>query len=306
MTELKSHNGYYLWHYLPSTPAAAIFCVLFAIATIAHFWRLFKTRAWFCLAFTLGALCMILIFHALLILWLVPFPDINLTSAIVEVIGYAARATAHDRTDALMPYIIQNLFILLPPALFAASIYMTLGRIIQAVNGAHLSVIRPTWLTKVFVAGDIFSFLVQGGGGGMMAGGDADKVKLGQNMILAGLGIQVVMFGLFGLTAVLFQLKIRKNPTTESYTIDARWEQYLAMLYMVSALIMIRSIFRVVEYVMGTDGYLLENEWTLYVFDAVLMFAVTVLFYWRHPGDLTGVKRADEERVQLDSFSSKP
>lgn len=61
MTELKSHNGYYLWHYLPSTPAAAIFCVLFAIATIAHFWRLFKTRAWFCLAFTLGALCTILL-----------------------------------------------------------------------------------------------------------------------------------------------------------------------------------------------------------------------------------------------------
>ncbi|OBT98627.1 hypothetical protein VE01_03601 [Pseudogymnoascus verrucosus] len=279
MTELKSHNGYYLWHYLPSTPAAVIFCILFIIATVAHLWRLCKTRAWFCLAFTIGAF--------------------------FEVIGFGARAAAHNRTDALMPYIIQNLFILLPPALFAASIYMTLGRIINAVNGGHLSIIRPTWLTKIFVGGDVFSFMVQGGGGGMMAGGDQSKVKLGQNMILGGLGIQLLMFGLFWLTAVLFHLKIRKNPTTESYTIDAKWEQYLGMLYMVSALIMIRSIFRVAEYVMGNDGYLLMNEWPLYVFDATLMFGVTVLFYWRHPGALTAAKIHDAERVQLESMSSK-
>ncbi|OBT74640.1 hypothetical protein VF21_06407 [Pseudogymnoascus sp. 05NY08] len=279
MTELKSHNGYYLWHYLPSRPAAIIFCILFIIATLAHFWRLSRTRAWFCLVFAIGAF--------------------------FEVIGFGARAAAYERTDALMPYIIQNLFILLPPALFAASIYMTLGRIINAVNGGHLSIIRPTWLTKIFVGGDVFSFMVQGGGGGMMAGGDQSKVKLGQNMILGGLGIQLLMFGLFWLTAVLFHLKIRKNPTTESYTIDAKWEQYLGMLYMVSALIMIRSIFRVAEYVMGNDGYLLMNEWPLYVFDATLMFGVTVLFYWRHPGALTAAKIHDSERVQLESMSSK-
>ncbi|KFY81135.1 hypothetical protein V499_00069 [Pseudogymnoascus sp. VKM F-103] len=279
MTELKSHNGYYLWHYLPSKAAAIIFCILFIIATAAHSWRMYRTRAWFCLAFTIGAF--------------------------FEVIGFGARASAYDKTDKLMPFIIQNLFILLPPALFAASIYMTLGRIINAVNGGHLSIIRPTWLTKIFVGGDVFSFMVQGGGGGMMAGGDQSKVKLGQNMILAGLGIQLLMFGLFWLTAVLFHLKIRKNPTTESYTIDAKWEQYLAMLYMVSALIMIRSIFRVAEYVMGNDGYLLMNEWPLYVFDATLMFGVTVLFYWRHPGALTAAKIHDAERVQLESMGSK-
>ncbi|KFY31589.1 hypothetical protein V493_00977 [Pseudogymnoascus sp. VKM F-4281 (FW-2241)] len=261
MTELKSHGGYYLWHYLPSVPAAILFCVLFFVATLAHFWRLFKTRAWFCIAFTIGTL--------------------------FEVIGFAARAVAHDRTDAVMPYVIQNLFILLPPAFFAASIYMTLGRIINAVNGGHLSVVRPSWLTKIFVAGDVLSFLVQAGGGGMMAGGDPDKVDLGENMILGGLGIQLLMFGLFWITAILFHLKIRKNPTTESYSIDARWEQYLAMLYMVSALIMIRSIFRVVEYVMGGDGYLLSNEWTL------------------HPGSLTSVKRNDVENVQVETVSSK-
>ena len=37
-----------------------------------------------------------------------------------------------------MPYIIQNVYILIAPALFGASIYMTLGRIICAVKGGDI------------------------------------------------------------------------------------------------------------------------------------------------------------------------
>lgn len=73
------------------------------------------------------------------------------------------------------------------------------------------------------------------------------------------------------------------------------------MLYAVSALIMIRSIFRVVEYIMGQNGYPLEHEWTLYIFDSCLMFAVTVIFYWRYPNELesgAGAMR-DSANVQM-------
>jgi hypothetical protein len=55
------------------------------------------------------------------------------------------------------------------------------------------------------------------------------------------------------------------------------------MLYAVSTLIIIRSAFRVVEYVLGQDGYPLENEWTLYVFDTVPMSVVMVVFYMWFP-----------------------
>jgi hypothetical protein len=50
------------------------------------------------------------------------------------------------------------------------------------------------------------------------------------------------------------------------------------MLYIISVLIMVRSVFRVVEYIMGNDGYLLSHGWTLYIFDAALMLGVVVLF----------------------------
>ena len=54
---------------------------------------------------------------------------------------------------------------------------------------------------------------------------------------------------------------------------------------------MIRSVFRVVEYVQGNDGSLLGSEVYLYVFDAVLMFAVVAGFNIIHPGQIGSLLR---------------
>lgn len=62
------------------------------------------------------------------------------------------------------PYIIQSILLLLGPALFAASIYMILGRLINLLDAGNYSLIRPNWLTKVFVLGDLLSFFAQSGG----------------------------------------------------------------------------------------------------------------------------------------------
>lgn len=58
----------------------------------------------------------------------------------------------------------QELCILLSPALFAATIYMTYGRLITYV-GPKYSIIRPTRVTFIFVFFDIASFCIQGAGG---------------------------------------------------------------------------------------------------------------------------------------------
>lgn len=41
---------------------------------------------------------------------------------------------------------------------------MVLARIITFVNAADLSIIPVKWLTKVFVSGDVLSFLLQAAG----------------------------------------------------------------------------------------------------------------------------------------------
>lgn len=53
---------------------------------------------------------------------------------------------------------------LVAPALFAASIYMELGRLVVVLHAERYSLIRPKWMTKIFVLGDVLSFLLQSGG----------------------------------------------------------------------------------------------------------------------------------------------
>jgi hypothetical protein len=85
-------------------------------------------------------------------------------NATVECAGYIARIFSHFNTTALGPYIVQTMLILVAPPLFAASIYMTLGRVMVALNSQQLSIIPVRFLTKTFVVGDVISFLLQCGG----------------------------------------------------------------------------------------------------------------------------------------------
>ena len=124
-----------------------------------------------------------------------PASSLQLLTPTVEVIGYIGRAIGHDDSESRGPYIIQYLFILLAPALFAASIYMVLGRIIIATHAQNLSVVRVRWQTMLFVSGDVLSFLVQCIGGGILASGDdkdESKRDLGKAVILTGIWIQIV------------------------------------------------------------------------------------------------------------------
>jgi len=49
-------DGYYLWKYVPSLPAAIVFAILFCGITTLHLVRLWKSRLWFCTWFVLGGL----------------------------------------------------------------------------------------------------------------------------------------------------------------------------------------------------------------------------------------------------------
>jgi hypothetical protein len=183
---------------------------------------------------------------------------------------------------------------------------MTLGRLIRSVQAERYSMIPPRLLTKIFVGGDVFSFLVQGSGAGLMAGGGAHSMKTGQYVVIGGLIVQVAMFGVFVVTALHFNVTFRRRGETQTCA-HVPWQGMLNMLYVTSGFIMVRNIFRVVEYGGGNDGYLLSTEWPLYVFDAVLMLATMSWFFWRYPCEIkmhlaprdtmTELASTDEEAV---------
>lgn len=196
----------------------------------------------------------------------------------------------------------QSLLILLAPALFAASIYMILGRLIHCLRADSYSLVPTRWLTKVFVVGDVVSFFTQSSGGGIQAAGSLEMYELGEKIIIAGLFIQIVVFGFFIVTTVVFHRRITAGPTPQSARNLVPWKMYLWILYAVSALIMVRSVFRVVEYVQGNGGYLIRREYFLYIFDAALMFLVMVLMLLMEPVSWVDLVKEDEEGVPMPGF----
>jgi hypothetical protein len=156
-------------------------------------------------------------------------------------------------------------------------------------------------------------------GGGIQAMGTLDSLTLGEHVIIGGLFVQLVFFAVFIVVAGVFHYRlVRDLPLQKRYTplslfkskknrpvssssstaqmsaqlsraslANLPWQRHLFNLYFTSALIMIRSIFRVVEYIGGNAGYLLSHEVFLYVFDAMLMFFVMVSFNLVHPSQVT-------------------
>lgn len=69
----------------------------------------------------------------------------------------------------------------------------------------------------------------------------------------------------------------------------------MLILYSTNALILLRSIFRVVEYAMGNDGYLMQHEVFLYLFDAAPMLLVMTAYVWKYPNEITEYLRGDRK-----------
>ena len=118
--------------------------------------------------------------------------------------------------------------------------------------------------------------------------------KIGKYAVIAGLVLQIIWFGFFLVVASTFHRRMLLVPTARAQQAEIRWRSYLNTLYICSALIMVRSLFRVLEYGMGNNGYLMVNEWCLFIFDAVPMLIVVVWLHWKHPSEigllLQGVK----------------
>ena len=200
----------------------------------------------------------------------------------------------------------QAILILVAPALYAASIYMILARLIRAVRAEHLSLIPIKWVTKIFVTGDVIAFGLQAGGGGIQSAGTLEMYDLGEKIIIAGLFVQIAIFGFFVATSVLFHTRMIKSPTSESVHGRIAWRRHLYVLYATSALILIRSIFRVVEYLQGNNGYLISHEIFIYIMDALLMAIVMLIFAIWYIGDLQPARSLEHSDSSTAASSDYP
>ncbi|PHH55122.1 Protein RTA1 [Ceratocystis fimbriata CBS 114723] len=275
-----------LYKYDPSFAAAVVFTIGFLLSSLVHAFQIVKTKSWFFIPFLMGS--------------------------IFEVIGYACRGIGAKETPdwSMGPFIMQSLLLLLGPTFYAASIYMILGRLITLLEAQEYSLVRPSWLTKFFLVGDIASILLQGMGGGKLANADtASQRSSGENLIVGGLVVQILFFTLFMVVTCLFHMRIKKKPTSAIKRLDNTWYRLLLVLYAASFLILVRSLFRMIEYIQGSESVLQTEEIFIYVLDATLMLIASVLLNIFHPSKCFSDKNSGgsgrESATQLKDYNTE-
>jgi hypothetical protein len=123
----------------------------------------------------------------------------------------------------------------------------------------------------------------------------------GEKVVIAGLALQVATFIVFLAACIDFHIRMNSSiisntssssSSSSTSTDPSTWRRTMRTLYALSGLILFRCVFRFIEYAMGNAAYLIAHEWTLYVFDAVPMTLVLVLFW--------GLRGAEDAKVGED------
>lgn len=273
----------YYEYYQPSVPAAGVMCGIFSLGFMVSLFQTiqYKAKIW----------------------------TVMLVALAMEIIGYAARISSaldtHDRTA----YMLQYCLIILAPIMMAGIVYVVFGRIIFHVVPPEARTLRllwvpARWMAPIFVGFDIFTLLLQLIGALLILDGtdntkiDVKKANNGKAIALAGVTLQIVIFGLFTVLAARFHFISRRflaesqaapsskpdsrNGTRQSF--NPNWRMLLYAVNFSCGMITIRSIYREVEFAMGSTGYMQRNEWCAYVLDALPMSLLAIVYTAIPPG----------------------
>ncbi|KAF4263868.1 hypothetical protein KXW98_002499 [Aspergillus fumigatus] len=227
----------------------------------------------------------------------------------MEAIGFISRSISAQHVSERTPYVLQFSLIILAPVLMAACCYILFGRILFHVvppeaRTFQLCWVPPRFITPIFVGFDIVALLLQLGGAVLITSADGtssdakDKFDRGRNIALIGVIVQMVAFGLFSLAAFRFNFTSKRfaKPVDEQFEMlasndagpggrekSANWNALLRVVNFSTLMILIRSVYRLVEFTEGKNGYINLHEWCLYVFDALPIFPCAALFVYWHP-----------------------
>ena len=132
-------------------------------------------------------------------------------------------------------------------------------------------------VARVFVSSDVLCLVIQGAAGALLSSQNATSQKLGRNIILAGLALQLVFYAVFAV--VTHQLRAR--PEFNLHRIKSIRGLYIE-LYATIGLLFIRNLYRVVDFAdtLHPTSYRAPPSRSRVLFHAFL-FSRAASFQWR-------------------------
>jgi hypothetical protein len=211
-------------------------------------------------------------------------------AATLFVVGYVLREVGAFNHDNLPIYISSIVFIYAAPPLYELANYFVLSRILYYIP--YHSPIHPGRVFTTFAAmSSVVEALTANGAANVANSSLSEKrQETGRSLLKAALCLQLAILASFVLLAATFHRRCNK-----ANLMPKNLKAALITLYISSALIGIRTIYRTVEYF--TTAHLnfagitdvtqitpiFRYEWFFWVFEASLMMINTWLINARHP-----------------------
>lgn len=175
------------------------------------------------------------------------------------------------------------------PAFLSAAIYLCLSKIVVLYN-PQLSRFKPRSYTIFFCVCDMVSLVLQAAGGGIASSGNTSSlVSIGKNIMLAGLGFQVLSLTLFAVCGIDFAIRARIgrkfwNPQHLTVINSRRFSSFLVGLSVATVTIFARSIYRCVELSGGFHGELFVSDEALFmVMEGAMICIAAICLTLLHP-----------------------
>lgn len=258
--------------YVPSYGAGIAFVVLFTAATLVHIGMMSWLKTWYFIPMILGGICKCT--KTLATSARADFNHATSTST-GEIFGHYGRAWAASLPNSPKPFMLQLMLILVAPVFLTATVYVTLGKLRQAMFGTPK---RRCSSTAFFVMTDVVAFCTQIGGSLVQVTGNLKIMKIGDRVVLGGLSFQLVAMLIYLYIVFRFYQEAARRVFGE------RWRRQVLMLAVCVVCIWVRNLVRMIEFAQGFYGFISQNEAMLYIFDSSPMFIVLGIFAVLHPG----------------------
>ncbi|KAK4117943.1 RTA1 like protein [Parathielavia appendiculata] len=214
----------------------------------------------------------------------------------LECVGYVGRALLAINPWNGDAFKIQIVAIVLGPTLVCIGLYLTLKHTVTALNRS-LSRVAPRVYPIIFVPADVSCLVVQAIGGGIAASAGRNSYQLlqhGNRTIMAGIVLQVVVLGAFGLLAgdYLFRAAkyFRSGAVAPEYQggaalwVDKKFRTFLWAMGIAYATLLIRCIYRIAEMAGGWGNHIMQDEPSFIVLESFMVLIACALLAVFAPG----------------------
>ncbi len=253
-----------IYGYYPNLGVNAFFLAAFAILTILNFAFGIRYKTWtYMIAMFFG--CM------------------------GETVGYVGRVLLHYNPFSQVGFEMQICCLIISPAFIAAAIYLTLKHVVLCFGPEH-SRLKPRYYTWIFICCDIFTLILQGCGGGIAASANTNNLqKVGNDLMMAGIVLQVVILLAFATAASNYLLRLSRSgtplsPSARAVKADKKFQLFVVGLVLAFITVFTRCCYRIAEMAGGWANPIMQDQTDFIVLDGVMVLVASISLTVLHPG----------------------